>query len=311
MSLFNSAAIAKGKQQEEWRQSQADPRYPGQPPLANSLDCDGWVRAVVKGADERSERWKHLLVIGGLLIGSESRDYIDISRSMSGVLESALVRAANLALEHEGQEQGLGSYCVALVLNHTFPILPDAERVRLDYDRLLPLLVSALFSSPEGMESGYFLGAVDLDVAQVQGKKFNWPSESGSFRRVQRISSRPLVSSMGPLSRLIAHAVENVEHIVLIAGVLNDLLVFSKSLLTQWRQNKLSEIDNAEEFRYLHDETSKTTLPVLWGLLKSALFSTVIVLRGIMGRLLSDGIFSKGSGFHFQRITKPVMLTTV
>ncbi|KAI9691714.1 MAG: hypothetical protein M1822_007786 [Bathelium mastoideum] len=290
LSLFHSAVIAKGKQQEEWHELRKEPQYSSQPPLANSLNCDEWVKAVVKGADERSERWKHLLVIGGLLIGLETREYSDITRALKLIIDSALVTATNLALEFEGQEHRLGAYCVALVINHTFPILSDAERAHLNYDRLLPVLVSTLFSSSEGLESGYFLGRIDLDVVQIQGKKFNWSSRSGSFLQVQGLASRPLVSSMGPLSRVIAHAVENVKNSDLIQEMLNNLVTFSRSLQAQWRQNKLSEVDPAEENLFLHDETLRTALPVLWRVLKSALFSTVIVLRGMMGRLLSDGL---------------------
>ena len=297
LSLFHSAAIAKGKQQEEWREWQNKTQYSSQPPsLANSLDCNEWVRAVVKGADERSGRWKHLLIIGGLLLGFESRQFMDVPRSLKGTLESALVTATNLALELEGQEYELGSYCVALVINHTFPLLSDVERARLDYDRLLPLLVSTVFFSPEGMESCYFLGAVNLDVVQTQGKKVSWHSKSGSFNRIQKISANPLVSSMGPLCRVMAHAVDNVKNLPLIEGLLSDLVTFSRSLLAQWRQNRLSEIDYAEESVYLQEETLRTTLPVLWRLLKSALFGTVIVLRGIMGRVLSQGFAWKSNG---------------
>ena len=310
LSLFHSAAIAKGKQQEEWHGLRTDPQYPGQPPLANSLDCDEWVKAVVKGADERSERWKHLLVLGGLLIGFESREYVDIVPSLKGTLESALVSASNLALEYQGQEHGLGSYCITLVVNHLFPLLPDSERMRLDYDRLLPLLAFAAFFSPEGLDGGYFLGAVDLDTLQVQGEKLSWPSRSGSFQQIQRIRSRPLVSSMGPLSRVIAHAVENVKRPELIQDLLNDLLVFSKSLLAQWRQNKLSEIEPTEESMSLDDDTLNMTLPVLWQVLKSALFGAVVVLRGIMGRSIGDRIFSQ-SGVYFTPTSNSIPLMSV
>ncbi|KAL9080653.1 MAG: hypothetical protein Q9157_000629 [Trypethelium eluteriae] len=293
LSLFHSAALGKIQQQEEWRGAQIGSEHTSQLAQANGLQCEEWIKAVIGGADEKSDRWQHLLVIGGMLIGLESRESVGLTRSLKLTLESALVKAANLALEHEAHECGLGSTCVALVLNHTFPILSDSERIRLNYDRLLPLLVEAILFSPEGLESGYFLGTVDLDIIQVQKQKFNWSSESDSFRRVQRISSRPLMSSMGPLSRLIAHAVENVKHIQLIQEVLENLVVFSKTLLSQWRQNKLSEVDVAEESLFLTDETFKTTLPVLWQLLRSALFGMVVVLRGILSRVLSDGVLSQ------------------
>jgi len=63
-------------------------------------------------------------------------------------------------------------------------------------------------------------------------------------------------------------------------------------VLTQWRQNKLSEIDVSEEAEYLASEATEGTLPQLWKLLKSALFGTVIVLRAVVGRILNDPVLA-------------------
>lgn len=101
--------------------------------------------------------------------------------------------------------------------------------------------------------------------------------------------ARPLVSSMGPLARLIAHSVENVKDAWLIQTMMDDLASFSRALTTQWRQIKLSEIDPAEETIYLEEEALHKTLPLLWKLLKAALFATTIILRGVFNRTLSDG----------------------
>lgn len=101
--------------------------------------------------------------------------------------------------------------------------------------------------------------------------------------------ARPLVSSMGPLSRLIAHAVENIRDPWLIQTMMDDLASFARALTTQWRQIKFSEIDPAEESTYLQEEALHKTLPLLWRLLKSALFATTIILRGVFNRTLRDG----------------------
>jgi hypothetical protein len=101
---------------------------------------------------------------------------------------------------------------------------------------------------------------------------------------------------MGPLSRLMAHSVENVRDPWLIQTMVDDLASFARALTTQWRQNKLSEIDASEETVYLDDEALRSTLPVLWKLLKAALFATTIVLRGVLGRILSDVILAADGG---------------
>lgn len=114
-------------------------------------------------------------------------------------------------------------------------------------------------------------------------------AHSTSFRQVQGIMSRPLVSSMGPLSRLIAHSVENVRDPLLIQTMMDDLASFARALTTQWRQIKLSQIDPADEPISLADEAHNKTLPLLWKLLKAALFATTIILRGVFTRTIGDG----------------------
>lgn len=158
------------------------------------------------------------------------------------------------------------------------------------------MLIGAAFFSNEGFQSAYFLGTVDLDVVEEAGQKFNWSAQSSSFHQLQRITTRPLMGSMGPFSRLISHTVENVRDPWLIQTMMDDLAGFARSLTLQWRQNKLSEIDLSEEPQHLHQETIKTTSPLLWRILKNALFATVIVLRGSLGRMLGDGALAADSG---------------
>lgn len=116
--------------------------------------------------------------------------------------------------------------------------------------------------------------------------------KSSSFHQVKNLTARPLLSSMGSLSRLMAHAAEAVTNPWLIQTMVDDLASFTKSVATQWRQNKLSHIDASDEQASLHDETLRTTLPVLWKLLKSSLFTTVIVLKSVLGRVLNDRVLA-------------------
>jgi hypothetical protein len=295
LSVFHSAITTVLKYHNDVRYKKAPELLPGQTPIGGGLSLDDWVRAVVAGADDRSQRWKHLVVLGGLLIGigSQEEQGMDLywCSGMRKRVEGALVRAANLSLvevRERREADGLGGHTIALVLNHSFGCLSNAERQLLDYDLLLPVLIGTAYFSTEGFQSAYFLGGLDLDV-RMHGKKLEWSSRSTSFRQVEAIMSRPLVSSMGPLSRLIAHSVENVKDALLIQTMMDDLSSFSRALTTQWRQIRLSQIDPAEESAQFEEETLHKTLPLLWKLLKGALFATTIILRGVFTRTIGDG----------------------
>jgi hypothetical protein len=95
---------------------------------------------------------------------------------------------------------------------------------------------------------------------------------------------------MGPLSRLIAHAIENMSNPLRIVEVREHLLAFSGRILESWRCNKLSEIDPSEEATFFTPESLRVTFPLLWQVLKGAMFATVVILRAIIGRTLIDHV---------------------
>ncbi|KAF2634799.1 hypothetical protein P280DRAFT_523778 [Massarina eburnea CBS 473.64] len=294
LSVFHTAVTTVVEYHSHVRTDKAPELLLGQTPIGGGLPLDDWIRAVVGGADERSQRWKHLITLGGLLIGIASleRQGLDLywTSGMRKRLEGALVRAVNLALvevRERSEADGLGGQTIALVLNHAFACIADTEKAHINYDLLLPVLIGTAFFSNEGFQSAYFLGGLDLDVA-VKGGRLNWDARSTSYRQVEAIMARPLAASMGPLSRLIAHAVENVSDPWLIQTMMDDLASFARALTTQWRQVKFSEIDPAEEEATLSEEAYHRTLPLLWKLLKSALFATTVVLRGVFNRTLAD-----------------------
>ena len=134
MGVFHSAALAVVRREEEAVNGQVKPYTMFPPQLEEGVPKEEWVRAVIKGADERSTRWKHIMVIGGLLIGFGPVEDGLLSHSMRSTLEQALVQAANLALDEVLHGDELGAQCVALVLNHCFPLLSDYERSNLDYN---------------------------------------------------------------------------------------------------------------------------------------------------------------------------------
>ncbi|MGI4812167.1 MAG: hypothetical protein ACRYGG_02315 [Janthinobacterium lividum] len=256
---------------------------------SEGISKEDWVRTVVKGADDRSPRWKHLLVLGGLLIGFEGSNRRGLPSALRRVLETAVVIAANLALEDEQEGSAMARHTVCLVVGHVFDLLSQFERARLNHDRLLPVLTQAMYLSNDGLQWGYFLGIMDADVVQVPGNKFNWPAKSATFLQIQKIASGPLVALLGTLSRLTAFCAENVQNPNLLFKMAEQLSGFTRTLCVQWRQNKLSEVDSMEEELFLHEEAIKTTLPLLWQLLKSAMFLTVISQSVLLGRVLGDG----------------------
>ncbi|KAL5420056.1 hypothetical protein PMIN03_000264 [Paraphaeosphaeria minitans] len=294
LSVFHTAVTAVINHQNDLRWDKAPQVLPGQMPVGGGLPLDEWVRAVVAGADERSQRWKHLITLGGLLIaiGSLEEQGMELYWA-SGIkkrVEVALVRATNLALvevRERSEVDGLGGQTIVLVLNHAFGCISDAEKALLDYDLLLPVLIGTAYFSNEGFQSAYFMGGLNLDIKRT-GAKLDWDASSTSFRQVEAILARPLVSSMGPLSRIIAHAVENVRDPWVIQAMMDDLASFARALTTQWRQINFSEVDPAEEDIFLEEAALHKTVPLLWTLLKAALFATTITLQGVLVRTLGD-----------------------
>ncbi|KAK1076061.1 hypothetical protein LTR33_009279 [Friedmanniomyces endolithicus] len=277
--------------------------------LEPNLPKDDWIRAVVSGADEHSPRWRHLLVLGGLLQGfGPARDQ-SLSRSMRSTLESGLVTATNVALEETLPDDELGQQALTVVLNYCFPDLPDHERARLDYDSLLPVLMRSTLHYHEGLRSAYFLGTLDNDVRAVSGSRFQWSARSSSYQQIQGMLSSPVISSLGPLARLIGHTAEQARDSRLIMAALDDLEAFARTLYLQWRHTKLSEIDASEEILYLDTETMETTNPALWKLLRSILFAVVIILRSIVGRMLGDAARAIDGGIGPPRIAAQTLHT--
>ena len=256
------------------------------------LAPEDWIKAIVKGADEKSPRWRHVLLLGGVLLGFGHGN--DISQYLRQKLETGLIRATNLAVDSTAPVNDLAYQSIILVLNHTFDLLSDTHRAQLRYDALLPPMVETIFMSKEGLEQGTFLSRIDIDVQETSGKRFRWSSQSPSCNRTRALLSKPLTSALGPLSRLTAHTLENVSNPTLVLDTLARIADFARVLAVQWRQNKLSEIDASEETVYLDDETTHTSLPLLWQTLRSILFTAVIIQRSALGRVLNDPRLATG-----------------
>lgn len=283
IGVFNSASIRLVQRDLQNANGGSAQSYEG-------LPAEDWVKSVIKGADERSPRWKHLLVIGGLLMGFEKERAARVLPSpLRRSLEAAVVMAANLALESDAHGEDRESLHVVLfVLGHVFDLLSDYEKSRLDCDRILPAAVEAVFSSRDGLYSGYFIGTMDMDILQGAGNKFYWSPKSSTYLQVQRIMASPMIAILGSLSRVIAFCIGAASQPDLIYQAAELLQRFSRSVAVQWQQNKLSEVDMLEEADFFQHETLHQTLPTFWRLLQSSLFSTVVIQSALLSRLISD-----------------------
>ena len=246
------------------------------------------MRAVVKGADERSEQWKHILVLGGLLTGFEAYERRGLSEKLRKDLERAVVTAANQALNDDKVDDDLATNTTCLVLGHCFDLLGDFEKDKIDIEKLLSPLIKMIYFSREGLQWGYFLGTMDADVVQEDNEKFNWSGKSSTFYQVRWMATGPTMSTLGALSRIAAFCVDRARDTSLLFTVVETVAAFSRSICVQWRQNKLSELDATEEDTFLAEEAIKTTLPLLWQVLKSTMFSVTIIQSALLSRVLGD-----------------------
>ena len=281
LSIFSSAAIRLDQQQEKFSVSLPAPNQ-------GSLGKEEWAIAVIKGADDRSPRWRHLCVLAGLLIGFDGRGRQSISRALRQKLGDAIVLAANMALEDSEITVDVAGSSVVVLLGNVFDVLSDAAKLSLKHDLLLPILYRAPLLTREGLYSGYFLSTIDADIVQVDAKKFDWSAKSSTYAQCQRMARGPLLTSLGSLSRLTAFSIERVHDVGLLSSMITDLSAFTRSLSVQWRQNKLSEIDITEEAAFLSGESLRTTVPLLLNVLKSTMFAIVVMLRSLLGRVLKD-----------------------
>lgn len=263
------------------------------------LSKEDWIKAVIKGADERSPRWKHLLVLGGFLLGSEGKEQDKIADALRRTVESATIKALNLTLKEIEAGSELAINSLVVTLSHIFNLLSNFAKYEIHHDLLLPYLCWSPFFSSEGLYFGYFLSTMDTDIIEGPGMKFDWSTKSSTYFQVQRIASNPLVASLGSLSRLMAYSVEHVRNVQLLVTTMSDISTFTRSLCVQWRQNKLSEIDILEEKIFLSDESLQISLPLIWQILKSSMFTIIIILRSLLGRVIGDAKMPVNSGKYF------------
>lgn len=263
---------------------------PHEAPRGTSLDR--WIFAVIKGADIVTPPSRQVLVLSGLLQGLQNRG----RNRLSTILQDELVKSANTSLRDDSGRTTVADRGLIVAIAQVFDLLDLRARRTVNHDLLLPILIHAVFFSEDGIHSGYFLGKIDADVVESEGQNFAWSVRSNSYLQLQSTASGSLVADLGRLSRLAAFSIGQAVELNTLKRLLQDLYEMSRSLCIQWRQNKLSEIDVSEETVFLADETIKTSLPLLWRLLRSSMFAVVVTLAAYTGRSLSDNLMAMSDG---------------
>ncbi|KAI0010184.1 hypothetical protein F4779DRAFT_326281 [Xylariaceae sp. FL0662B] len=280
ISIYNTAAIHVRRNELE-NASLAT----GQPPVGSGVSAEDWARAIAKGADDRSSRWKHLLVLTGILMGMESEERRSLSWSLRSTLEQAVIKAASLALEDPIGTGRLGRDATVLALTYALPLLSESNKQMLHCNVLLPAILEAMLGD-EGFQHGDFISSITGDVPFEQNP--SWRINSPSIARLQRLESRPLAQNMGPLSRLAAYAVQYATDSSIVLHTQDELLGFTAGLLEQWSNCSLSHIDLSVEAVTLSPDILQGPWPMLWGLFKKIMYAVVVILQPIVGRSLLD-----------------------
>lgn len=283
IGIYNTAAVRVRD-----HKARDPPSQPQSPFLEypRHLGPEEWTRAVARGADDRSSRWRHLLVLTGVLMGMEGNDRRTLSSRLRNTLQQAVVTAANLALETAARDGPLATASIILALNYAFPLLSDVQRSSMNMDALLPLSVEAI-TGDEGFCRGDFLTDINREIHEV-GQQLHWAPETPSFHLLQSLEAKPLMVGVGPLSKLVAFAVEHAASPSVVLGAHKALLDFSQSMLDQWRANRFARVDTSEEPIRFTAPTLQTTTPILWQTLQKILYATVTVLQAVVARSLLD-----------------------
>jgi len=206
IGIYHTAAVRVHENEIEHDKHRRTPALPPPQREGGGLRCDEWTRAVVKGADDRSRRWQHLLVLTGVLMGMEGNDRRALSRGLRNTLEQAVVTAANLALEHNVEDGLLAAASIVTALNFAFPLLSDHYKAQINCSALLPMTIWAV-TGEEGFCDGEFLKAAhDQHGAAVQAGRLRGrtraryrggAARTGCPDRVHRESPRQLAKD-GP-----------------------------------------------------------------------------------------------------------------
>jgi len=292
---------------------------------AGAMGVQEWITAVVKGANRNVPRWKHILLLGGVLsairdgrdgqggrgksgtggvaggVGGGGNAYL-IPRVTRTSLEDAFCRAVNLSVESGSAAaapvtgkpaKDLESDVLSLILSHSINHLSPRAKLLIDYDALLPTVVRSIFYSSEGFQSGYFLSKIENDVVMRNGL-LSWPAKSNSLLELQHRLSRPLFTSLSSVARLASMCVRESKSPGSIHILLDRINEFTQTLTAQWNMTRLSGVSLVDEPRLIDPESRRATMPVVWQMLKMVLFTAVLIVSEVSARLVKEEEWNEG-----------------
>lgn len=280
ISIYNTAA-------SRVREFELDGLKAEGPREGGGLRCAEWTRAVIKGADDRSKRWQHLLVLTGVLMGMEGNDKRTLGRTLRHTVQDAVVTAANLALETHVADGPLAGASIVLALNFVFPLLSEQQQLEINCDALLPIAIWAM-TGEEGFCDAHFIEAIGRETTVTPNGALHWDAGTFSFYCLKDMERGPLMGNMGPLAKLAAFAVQHAKNTSAVLQAQDALLLFSRRSLEAWQRSPFGDIDPATENTMLSLDTTRNTWPLLIQVLKKLLFGAVSLLQAIVSRSLLD-----------------------
>ncbi|KAF3913628.1 hypothetical protein ABW21_db0202663 [Orbilia brochopaga] len=257
---------------------------------SRALSLTEWIEAVIAGADARIPRWKHALVSAGVLAAFDAAD-ARLPFTTRSNLEAHLLEVVNFHFEF--LSAGIESHACVLAISNTFRVLSEDSKYLIDYPALTGALLPAMFLSSDGYQTGDFLRQIDrsLPLGGASGSKLTViPSFS-----LSDFLARPFIRNMGVLARLAATSMTSSADVETINGALSVLATYSRSLVSIWRGTKLSTLPDTAT---LSQDPAQTNPAQLWQVLKSSLFSAVVVLESIVRTLLQSHHLARNNEIH-------------
>jgi hypothetical protein len=129
--------------------------------------------------------------------------------------------------------------------------------------------------------------------------KLAWPSKSNSFLELQERSARPLFVSMSGLAKLAGCAIEEAHDVRAVHALLDSIQKVSNTMAAQWKTNRLSEVPMSKEEELVEAESLKATVPVVWQILKTVLFTTTVILQALTARVIQNPLFCSKESKNF------------
>lgn len=255
------------------------------------LPLERRIRAILKGLSSPVPLWKQLLPLAGLLLAFEPGNSPAAFGADVQLVEYAFLDALNDAADaqqSELQAEPLVAETIVLAANYVYPLLSAHLRSRFPLVRLLPLGLAAALGSEQGFEQAWFLARVERDIQGEPSQTIAWPSQSPSFTALQYKLESPLITSIGALSRLLATCIEEALDPSVIFTALEEVSRYTKSLMIQWRQCRLSLVDEQDEVSHLQPETRNGSISTLWKLLHITLVFNITILQAIVSRMVRD-----------------------